>query len=107
MALEIAFSFPLSGGLHARPASRLRDEVARFHSVVTFLNRASGAQASARSVLGLVATLTAFGEPCVLHVQGEDESDAADALRRFVEKEFPGLDDAPTTMGSTGGPLPR
>ncbi|HYN43990.1 MAG TPA: phosphoenolpyruvate--protein phosphotransferase [Thermoanaerobaculia bacterium] len=107
MTLEIAFSFPLQGGLHARPASRLRDEVARFRSVVTFINRASGASASARSVLGLVATLTARGEPCVLHVQGEDESAAAEALRRFVEKGFPGLDEAPPARVGSGGPLPR
>jgi multiphosphoryl transfer protein len=107
VTIEIAFSFPLPGGLHARPASRLQEEVARFRSVVTFLNRANGAGASARSVLGLVATRTARGEPCVLHVQGEDESAAADALRRFVEKELPGLDEAPTARLSAGGPLPR
>ena len=107
MALEIAFTFPLSGGLHARPASRLRDEVIPFRSVVTFLNRASGASASARSVLGLVATRTAHGEPCVLHVQGEDEPAAAAALRAFVEKEFPGLDDVPPARVAAGGPLPR
>lgn len=107
MALEIAFTFPLSGGLHARPAGRLRDEVILFRSVVTFLNRATGASASARSVLGLVATRTAHGEPCVLHVQGEDEPAAAAALRTFVEREFPGLDDALTARAATGGPLPR
>ncbi len=107
MALEISFSFPLPGGLHARPASRLRDEVARFRSVVTFLNRASGASASARSVLGLVATLTAHGEPCVLHLQGEDEQAAEEALRRFVEKGFPGPEAAPSTRVTTGGALPR
>jgi fructose-specific PTS system IIA-like component len=107
MALEIAFSFPLPGGLHARPASRLRDEVVPFRSVVTFLNRASGASASARSVLGLVATRTAHGEPCVLHVQGEDERAVADALRRFVGKELPGLDEATSARAATGGPLPR
>ena len=107
MALEITFSFPLPGGLHARPASRLRDEVALYRSVVTFLNRASGASASARSVLGLVATRTAHGEPCVLHVQGEDERAAADALRRFVTQERPGLDEAPSARAATGGPLPR
>ena len=55
MTVEIAFAFPLPGGLHARPASRLQEEVSRFRSVVTFMNRASGAGASARSVLGLVA----------------------------------------------------
>ena len=107
MALEIAFVFPLPGGLHARPASRLQEEVARFRSVVTFLNRATGAGASARSVLGLVATRTASGEPCVLHVQGEDEAEAAAALRRFVTKDLPGLDEAPEARVAPGGPLPR
>ncbi len=107
MAVEIAFSFPLPGGLHARPASRLQEEVARFRSVVTFLNRANGASASARSVLALVATRTDQGEPCVLHVQGEDEAAAAAALRRFVKKELPGLDEAPAARTATGAPLPR
>lgn len=107
MAVEIAFSFPLQGGLHARPASRLREEVVLFRSVVTFLNRASGASASARSVLALVATRTGHGEPCVLHVQGEDEAAASRALRRFVEKELPGLDEAPSARVPAGGPVPR
>lgn len=107
MTVEIAFSFPLPGGLHARPASRLQEEVARFRSVVTFLNRANELSASARSVLALVATRTAFGEPCVLHVQGEDEAAAGAALRRFVKKELPGLDEAPAARAATGAPLPR
>lgn len=107
MAVEIAFSFPLPGGLHARPASRLQEEVSRFRSVVTFLNRASGNGASARSVLGLVATRTGHGEPCVLHVQGDDEAEAAEALRRFVRTVLPGLDEAPAARAAGGGPLPR
>ncbi len=107
MAVEIAFSFPLAGGLHARPASRLQEEVVRFRAAVTFLNRASGASASARSVLALVATRTGHAEPCVLHVQGEDEAAAAEALRRFVKKVLPGLDEAPAARVPTGGPLPR
>ena len=32
MPVEIAFSFPLAGGLHARPASRLQEEVVRFRA---------------------------------------------------------------------------
>ena len=107
MTVEIAFSFPLAGGLHARPASRLQEEVVRFRAAVTFLNRASGASASARSVLALVATRTGHGEPCVLHVQGEDEAASADALRRFVKKVLPGLDEAPSARAPAGGPLPR
>ena len=107
MAVEIAFAFPLPGGLHARPASRLQEEVSRFRSAVTFLNRASGASASARSVLAMVATRTGHGEPCVLHVQGEDEKAAAEALRRFLKKELPGLDQAPSARVQAGGPLPR
>gem|GEM_PF-6227911 len=63
MTVEIGFPFPLAGGLHARPASRLQEEVVRFRAAVTFLNRASGASASARSVLALVATRTGHGEP--------------------------------------------
>ncbi|HMM33614.1 MAG TPA: phosphoenolpyruvate--protein phosphotransferase, partial [Thermoanaerobaculia bacterium] len=107
MTVEIAFAFPLPGGLHARPAARLQEEVARFRSVVTFLNRANGTSASARSVLALVATRTALGEPCVLHVQGEDEAAAGAALRKFVKKELPGLDDGPPARAGTGAPLPR
>lgn len=107
MTVEIAFAFPLPGGLHARPAARLQEEVARFRSVVTFLNRANGTSASARSVLALVATRTALGEPCALHVQGEDEAAAGAALRKFVRRELPGLDDESTARAGTGAPLPR
>ncbi|CAG0967217.1 partial Multiphosphoryl transfer protein 1, partial [Gammaproteobacteria bacterium] len=101
MTVEIAFAFPLPGGLHARPAARLQEEVARFRSVVTFLNRANGTSASARSVLALVSTRTAQGEPCVRHVQGEDEASAGSALRRFVKRELPALDDGPGARAET------
>ncbi len=89
MAREIEFAFPLPGGLHARPASLLRDAVSRFRSGAVLTNRRSGRSANAKSTLALVSTLTRGADPCLLRLEGEDEPAAAEELRRFLREELP------------------
>lgn len=92
MARELSFPFPLPAGLHARPASVLRDQACRFRSTITFANRANDRTANARSVLALVSTLTRQGDACALRVEGEDEEAAAERMRRFILEELPRCD---------------
>ena len=98
MAEELSFRFPLPQGLHARPASLLREAAGAFRSTITLANRRNGLEANARSTLALVATLTREGDECALRIAGDDESAALEALRRFVSAELPLCDDIPAVV---------
>jgi phosphoenolpyruvate-protein phosphotransferase len=107
---ELHFAFPLRHGMHARPASALQELAAGYRSRVTYANLRTGKEASAGSVLALVATLTRHRDPCAIRVEGEDEAEALGALRRFVEARLPGFEEAsPATSlpGEERRPLPR
>ncbi len=109
MAKELSFRFPLPHGLHARPASLLRDAAGSFQSAITLTNRRNDLEANAKSTLALVATLTRQGDECTLLIAGGDEPAAAEALRRFISVELPLCDDAPPAVPAAQGssPLPR
>lgn len=89
----IAFVFPLAAGLHARPASLLRDASRPFAARVVFHNLRRRRRADAASVLELVASATVQGDPCRLEISGPGQQEAAAALRAFVERELPRADD--------------
>jgi len=89
----IDFAFPLAAGLHARPASLLRDVCRPFAAMVVFRNLKRRRSAAAASVLELVASGTAQGDPCRLEIRGPREREAAAALRRFIACELPRADD--------------
>lgn len=97
------FAFPLAGGLHARPASLLRDACRPFAAAVFFRNLRSGRRADAASVLELVASDTARGDPCLLEASGPQEREAMAALRDFVERVLPNADDEPSPAGDAAG----
>jgi phosphoenolpyruvate-protein phosphotransferase len=85
---EFSFRFPLSNGLHARPASHLAEMVGRLHADVAFANLRNGATANARSVLALVATDTRLDDPCMFRLSGADSAAALAALRDYLCGEF-------------------
>ena len=89
MATELSFRFPLPLGLHARPASLLRDAAGAYESAITLTNRRNDLRANAKSTLALVATLTREGDECTLLVAGDDEPEALEGLRRFISVELP------------------
>lgn len=110
MALEIEFAFSVPGGLHARPASLLRDAAARFRSAIVLTNRSRNRTANAKSTLALVSTLTRHADECILLIEGEDEEAAAEELSRFLRDDFPFCEEpfpASAPSPATGGPLPR
>jgi fructose-specific PTS system IIA-like component len=100
---EVRFAFPLAAGLHARPASLLRDACRPFAAAVAFRNLRNGRRADAASVLELVASDTAGGDPCLLQASGPQEREAAAALSAFVERVLPGADDGPSPAADAGG----
>jgi phosphoenolpyruvate-protein phosphotransferase len=107
--MQIAFTFPLKAGLHARPAARLQDLANRYLSTVTFRNKTNGSTASAKSTLALVSTLTRFGDQCLLTVEGEDQGRAFIDVRDFVTDVLPHADDElpPVSFPARERPFPR
>ncbi|MEW6335933.1 MAG: phosphoenolpyruvate--protein phosphotransferase [Acidobacteriota bacterium] len=108
MAREIAFTFPLEHGLHARPAAALHEAAAGLRSSITFVNSRTGRSAPVASTLGLVATLTRRGDPCVLSAEGDDEEHAAATLSAFLAGPFLAADTvSPAPPAEAERPLPR
>jgi phosphoenolpyruvate-protein phosphotransferase len=108
MPQEIAFTFPLSAGLHARPAGLLQAAVCRFRAAATLVNERSAAAANAKSVLALAAADVRGGDACRLRFAGADAGAAAEAVGAFVRDVLPGVDDPqPTPAAAAVGPLPR
>jgi len=101
---EIDFAFPLANGLHARPASLLRDACRPFDAVVVLRNRRRRRSANAASVLELVASATLHNDPCLLTISGRQEKEAAAALRHFVKHGLPHADDGAPPLPVTAPP---
>lgn len=110
MACEYTFQFPLEHGLHARPASVLRDAADAHTASVRLVNHRNNMEANAKSVLALVSADVRLGDTCSLVVEGEDECNARDAMVAFLTDVFPDCDEPlPGTSGECGeaAPPPR
>ena len=73
-------------GLHIRPASLLVATANRFQSTVRVA--AGEREADGRSILSLMLMELAPGAEIVIHAEGGDEEQAADALAALVESGF-------------------
>lgn len=91
--IAIDFAFPLADGLHARPASLMREACLAFAAACRFGNLRNGRHADARSVLELVASDTAAHDPCRLEISGVDETKAGRSLSAFLREVLPHADD--------------
>jgi len=87
--LEYTFQCPLTRGMHARPASELQSVAQQYQSRVMLDNLRSHRTANVRSVFSLVGTEIRPQDPCRLRVQGPDQDQAFEALRSFIQDEFP------------------
>jgi fructose-specific PTS system IIA-like component len=94
MPADYCFNFPLPNGLHARPASHFEAVASRFRSKITLILERTGVHANARSVLSMVSADVRHNDSCTIHIDGEDEQSALDAVRRFVQDELPRSDPA-------------
>jgi fructose-specific PTS system IIA-like component len=91
--LDYAFTCPLPNGVHARPASALEETARPFASTISITNERTGQTANAKSVLGTVGLDIRLNDRCVVSVSGIDERKAFDALKAFLDIEFPHSDE--------------
>ena len=84
LMLEIEIRNP--SGLHARPAAMFVKAAAAGKSRVRVANLArEGADADARSILGVLGLGAGRGTLIRLTVEGEDELDVMESLHRLIE----------------------
>ncbi|MCP4006854.1 MAG: HPr family phosphocarrier protein [bacterium] len=73
-------------GLHARAAAKLVHTAGRFGCEVTLIKE--GEEVDAKSILGLMAIGAAQGTKISIVCEGEDESEAIDAVAELIENRF-------------------
>ncbi|MGC5328904.1 HPr family phosphocarrier protein [Brevibacillus sp. SYSU BS000544] len=73
-----------SGGLHARPASVLVNQINKYTSSVTI--RKNGKEANGRSLLSVMALGAKTGDEVEFEVSGEDEEEVAVTIQGLFQK---------------------
>lgn len=73
-------------GIHARPAGMLVKEAARFKSDITL--ELDGKKADAKRIFAVMGLGAKCGHSLKINVCGEDEENAADALKQFLENNL-------------------
>lgn len=73
-------------GLHARATAKLVQLLSGYHSNATL--SAKGREVNAKSIMGVMLLAAGKGTPVLLRVEGEDETDAADAVAALFERLF-------------------
>jgi phosphocarrier protein len=73
-------------GLHARPSARLTQLASNFKSQV-FMSR-NGRRVNAKSIMGVMMLAAAKGSTVTLETEGEDETEAIDALAGLISSGF-------------------
>ena len=73
-------------GLHARPSARLTQLAAQFKSQI-HVSR-NGRRVNAKSIMGVMMLAAARGSTVTLETEGEDETEALDALAGLISSGF-------------------
>jgi len=85
-------------GLHARPAELIARTAMQFKSRVEIIRDGHGIDA--KSILNILTLGATQGAELKLQAQGDDASEAIDALARLVEGQF--AEDEPEAQGQAG-----
>jgi fructose-specific PTS system IIA-like component len=96
MDFQLPFSFPLVNGMHARPASFLRENAAKFIANIRLRNLRNQQDVDAKSVVELMSSDTMYNDECILIINGEDAADAKMAyawFQDYLQNIFPSVDD--------------
>ncbi len=73
-------------GLHARPSAKLTQLASSFKSDV-FMAR-NGRRINAKSIMGVMMLAAAKGSTITLETEGDDETDAIEALAELISSGF-------------------
>ena len=75
-------------GLHARVAAQLVRLASKFRSEIHLSREGSAQISDARSILQILMMAAAQGTSLEIVIKGEDEDQAAEAIRRLFEDNF-------------------
>jgi phosphocarrier protein len=73
-------------GLHARAAAKLVHVAARFKCDIKI--RKSDEEVDGKSILGILLLAAGRGSQILIKADGEDETDAVDAIQALVDAKF-------------------
>ncbi len=73
-------------GIHARPATLLAQEAGKFKSEI-FIAK-DGIEVNAKSIMGIMMIAAEQGSVLILTVKGDDEKEAANAIKNIFNKIF-------------------
>ena len=73
-------------GLHARPAALLARTAGKFRADISI--ECQGRKVNARSIIGLLTLGAPNGASLIIRAQGEDASEALDAIEQLVADRF-------------------
>ena len=73
-------------GLHARPAAMVVETAARFKSEIKF--KKSDVEVNAKSIMGVMMLAAEIGSKIIIRAEGEDETQAVEALAKLFEDKF-------------------
>jgi phosphocarrier protein len=75
-------------GLHARAAAKLVRLASGFSSEIHLSREDANQQIDSKSILGILMLAASKGTRLVVSIEGEDEAEAGEAIRRFFEDKF-------------------
>lgn len=75
-------------GIHARPAGQLVKEAGKYKSVITLKNLANEKTSEAKKLFGVMGLTVKCGDEIEFNIDGEDEDEAYEGMKRFVEENL-------------------
>ena len=80
---EFQYVIKDEAGIHARPAGMLAKEAKNFKSKITLVG--NGREADALRLMAVMSLGLKHGAEMTVRVEGEDEEQAAEAMKAFLE----------------------
>ncbi len=75
-------------GLHARAAAKLVRIASKYSSQIRLSREGAARQIDAKSILGILMLAASHGVRLVVTIDGQDETEAVQAIRRLFEDKF-------------------
>ncbi len=75
-------------GLHARAAAKLVRLASCFSSEVHLSREDANQQIDSKSILGVLMLAASKGTRLIISIEGRDEAEAGEAIRRLFENKF-------------------